>query len=137
MLVLIVVVLLLWHSSRTANLSSRAGTAVGNEEKAYLRQFEFTEVKMSAAENFLGTRVTYMDARVLNKGAKTVRKLDVDLTFVDMLNQVVLRETAHVVTERTPPLAPGESRTLHVSFEHIPLEWNQAAPAIVPVSVKL
>ena len=47
--------------------------------------------------------MTYLDAQVTNKGTKTVRRLDVDLTFVDMLNQVVLRETAHPVT---PPHHP-------------------------------
>jgi hypothetical protein len=103
------------------------------EQKAYFTSLEFAELHMSAAENFLGTTVTYLDARVSNKGAKTVRHLDVELNFVDVLNQVVLRETAHPVTRRAPPLQPGETRPFRVTFEHMPMDWNQAPPSITPV----
>jgi hypothetical protein len=91
---------------------------------------------MSAAQNFLGDSVTYLDAQVRNEGTKTVRRLDLDLTFVDMLSQVILRERAHPVSERTPPLKPGESRAFRITFEHIPVEWNQAAPTMTPVYVQ-
>jgi hypothetical protein len=43
---------------------------------------------------------------------------------------VVLRETAHAITLRTPPLKPGETRSFRVSFDHMPADWNQAAPTI-------
>src|SRR5439155_1459537 len=56
--------------------------------------------------------------------------LDLQLEFVDMLNQVVLRETAHAITSRTPPLKPGEKRAFRVSFDHMPAYWSQAPPAI-------
>jgi hypothetical protein len=91
---------------------------------------------MSVAQNFLGDNVTYLDARVRNEGTKTVRRLDLDLTFVDMLSQVILRERAHPVSERTQPLRPGESRAFRVTFEHIPVDWNQAAPTMTPVYVQ-
>jgi hypothetical protein len=130
------VVVFLWHSHRATELSA-SGTAVPTEEQqAYFRQLEFTDVRMSAAENFLGATVTYLDARVTNKGMKTVRRLDLDLTFVDTLNQVVLRERAHPVTPRARPLGPGESRAFRVIFEHMPVDWNQAAPAMTPVHLQ-
>ena len=91
---------------------------------------------MSAAENFLGATVTYLDAKVTNKGSKTLNRLDIDLTFVDTLNQVVLRERAHPVTPRTAPLPAGESRAFHVTFERMPVDWNQAVPAMMPVYVQ-
>lgn len=103
------------------------------EQKAYFASLEFTELHMSAAENFLGATVTYLDACVTNKGAKTVRHLDVELNFVDVLNQVVLRETAHPVTRSAPPLQPGETRPFRVTFEHMPVDWNQTPPTITPV----
>jgi hypothetical protein len=133
MLAFTAVIVLLWHSHRAAELSANASTIPTEEQKAYFRQLEFTDVHMSAAENFLGATVTYLDARVTNKGTKTVRRLGVDLTFVDTLNQVVLREQARPVTHRTPPLKPGESRAFRVTFEHMPADWNQAAPAMTPV----
>jgi len=55
---------------------------------------------------------------------------------VDMLSQVILRERAHPVSERTPPLKPGESRAFRITFEHIPVDWNQAAPTMTPVYVQ-
>jgi hypothetical protein len=133
MLAFTAVIVLLWHSHGASELSADAGMIPTEEQKAYFPQLEFTDVHMSAAENFLGATVTYLDARVTNKGTKAVRRLDLDLTFVDTLNQVVLRERAHPVTRRTPPLKPGEGRAFRVTFEHMPADWNQAGPAIAPV----
>jgi hypothetical protein len=136
MLALTAVVVFLWHSHGAAELSASGSAITTEEQQAYFRQLEFTDVHMSAAENFLGASVTYLDARVTNKGTKTVRRLDLDLTFVDTLNQVVLRERAHPVTRRKPPLKPGESRAFRVTFEHMPADWNQAAPTMTPVYVQ-
>jgi hypothetical protein len=133
MLALTAVIVWLSHSHGAAELSANASTIPTEEEKAYFPQLEFTDVHMSAAENFLGATVTYLDARVTNKGTKTVRRLDLDLTFVDTLSQVVLRERARPVTHRTLPLKPGESRAFRVTFEHMPADWNQAAPTMTPV----
>jgi len=136
MLVLTAVVVFFWHSHGAAKMAANGSTLPTEEEKAYFTQLEVTDVHMSAAENFLGGSVTYLDARVTNKGTKTVRRLGFDLTFVDTLNQVVLRERARPVTRRTRPLKPGESRAFRVTFEHMPADWNQAAPSIVPAYVQ-
>jgi hypothetical protein len=136
MLALLAVLMFLWHSHGAPELSASPSAIPTEEQKAYFRKLEFTDVYMSAAENFLGHTVTYLDARVTNNGTKTVRRLDLDLTFVDILNQVVLRERAHPVTERTTALKPGESRTFRVTFEHMPADWNQAAPTMTPVYVQ-
>ena len=133
MLELSAVVVFFWHSHVPTQFSAGASTIPTVEQKAYFPQLEFTDLRMSAAENFLGASVTYLDAQVTNKGTKTVRRLDLDLTFVDTLNQVVLRERAHPVTQRTPALKPGESRAFRVTFEHMPVDWNQAAPTMTPV----
>jgi len=103
---------------------------MGADEKAYLTQISTADPHMSAAENFLGGTVTYLNARVTNNGTRRVRRLTLKLEFHDTLEQVVLRETAHPITPRNPPLKPGETRAFQVAFEHMPLEWNQAPPAI-------
>ena len=110
-----------------------AGQVPSLEQKAYFGSLEFSDLHMSAAENFLGNTVTYLDGRVGNQGTKTLRRLDVELDFVDTLNQVVLRETAHPLTNRAAPLRPGEARPFRVTFEHMPVDWNQAPPTITPV----
>lgn len=106
------------------------------DQRAQLASVVFSDPQMSAAQNFLGNTVTYLDARVTNQGTKTIRLLDVELNFVDTLHQVVLRETAHALTPSTPPLAPGESRAFRVNFEHMPADWDQAPPTITPVYVE-
>jgi flagellar basal body-associated protein FliL len=136
MLAVTAVGVLMWHSHGAAQLSSSPGVLPTEEQKAYLPRLEFSDAHMSAAENFLGATVTYLDAKVTNKGGRTLNRLDVDLTFVDTLNQVVLRERVHPVTPRTAPLPPGESRVFHITFEHMPVDWNQAAPAMLPVYVQ-
>lgn len=110
-------------------------TALTAEERVYLRHIEITEANVSAATNFLGDMVTYLDAKVTNTGARSVRQLDLRLEFSDMLNQVVLREIAHPITARMPPLKPGETRAFRVTFEKMPAEWNQAPPTITPVGL--
>jgi len=98
------------------------------EQKAYLSSFAFGDFHMSQAANFLNDTVTYLDGSVTNQGAKPVRTLDVQLEFVDSLNQVVLRDTVHPLEGRTAPLQPGETYAFRVTFEHMPADWNQAAP---------
>lgn len=115
---------------------SETAEALSAEQKAYLQQIVVSDARMSAAENFLGHTVTYLDAQVTNKGAKAVRQLELELVFVDMLNQVVLRETARPVTLRGPALKPGQTRAFQVSFEHMPADWNQAPPTITPKLVQ-
>ena len=115
---------------RAASPAVPARPVLTEEGKAYFPEIVVSDARMSAAQNFLGGTVTYLNAKVTNKGTKTVRRLDLQLEFVDTLNQVVLRETAHAITLRAPPLKPGETRAFRVSFDHMPADWNQAAPTI-------
>jgi hypothetical protein len=131
------IVAILGIAAVVAALVFRSGTppvapppAMTGEAKAYLSQIEAGGARMSAAQNFLGDTVTYLDARLTNKGAMLVRRVDLQLEFFDTLNQVVLRDAAHPVSPRTPPLRPGETRAFRVSFEHMPVDWNQAPPTI-------
>lgn len=128
-------IILYWHST-SSRPAPGTGQRLNDEQKVYLPLLEFTDARMSAAENFLGDRVTYLEARVTNRGTRVVRRLVVELKFADMLNQVVLREAARPVTERTPPLQPGETRAFRVPLEHMPADWNQAPPAITPTFVQ-
>jgi hypothetical protein len=121
---------------RILSRPSEGPEALSAEQKAYLQQIVVSDARMSAAENFLGHTVTYLDAQVANKGTKAVRQLELELVFVDMLNQVVLRETARPVTLRGPALQPGQTRAFQVSFEHMPADWNQAPPTITPKLVQ-
>ena len=130
----VVAVLVLQQHHAVARPAAGAGRqALTAEQKAYLPSMVFADLQMSAAVNFLGDTVTYLDGKVTNQGAKQVRRLDVELNFVDPFNQVVLRETAHVLDDRNAPLPPGETHAFRVTFDHMPAEWNQAPPSIKAV----
>lgn len=133
---LAVIVAVLVVLARTGSRPLPTEAALSAEQKAYLEQIVITDARMSAAENFLGNTVTYLDAQVTNKGGKEVRQLELEIVFVDTLNQVVLRHTTRPITVRSIPLRPGQTRSFQVSFEHMPVDWNQALPTITPRSVQ-
>lgn len=110
--------------------------ALSVEARDYLAQIAVTDARMSAAETPLGTTETYLDAHVINKGSRTVRQLDLQLDFQDTMNQVVLRQVARPVTGDTTTLGPGQVRNLHLTFDHMPAEWNQAPPVFTPLYVE-
>ena len=113
-----------------------AAASLSEDEKQYVSQVEFSGARMSAADNFLGHTVTYLDAQVTNHGQKAVRETEVQLEFVDTMNQVVLRETAHPINARTAPLQPGQTRAFRVTFDHMPMDWNQAPPRMMTFMVR-
>jgi hypothetical protein len=131
-----VLVLQQHHAATRPAMVAAARPALSAEQKAYLASLVIADLHMSAAANFLGDTVTYLDGRVTNQGARPVRNLDVELNFVDTLNQVVLRETAHPLADRGKPLQPGETCSFRVTFEHMPVDWNQAPPAARAVYVE-
>jgi hypothetical protein len=137
-LAVMVAVLVLHQHHEAAKLAvvSASRPPLTADQRAYLTSFTFSDFHMSAADNFLGNTVTYLDGTVTNQGSKPVSNLDVDLTFVDTLNQVVLRETIHPLADRTSPLGPGQSYAFRATFEHIPVDWNQAAPEAKAVFVE-
>lgn len=98
------------------------------DQKAYLSTLIFGDFHMSAAANFLGHTETYLDGTITNPGTKPVRNIEVELNFVDTLNQVVLRETAHPLADHPTALQPGETHAFRVTFEHMPMDWDQAPP---------
>lgn len=99
-------------------------------ERAYLSQIEFAEPKMSRAANFLNQEVTIIFGTVENKGPREILHMEVTLEFRDALNQVVLRDVRRAWGPHTAPLASRQSREIQFSFEHVPIDWNQAYPGL-------
>ena len=99
------------------------------DERAYFSQIAVWDAHMSVTDNFIGQKVYFLDAKVKNRGAKMVRRLVLQLEFVDTLGQVVLREKAFPVTLKKPPLKGGETLAFRAAFENMPADWNMAPPA--------
>jgi hypothetical protein len=128
----------------------RAGRTGPKPPPPFASKLQLTELKMSAAENFVGATVTYLDGKITNSGDKTVTHAIVQATFMNSLGQVVQRETLpiHVLTTGTTggiytdvvdlgsaPLSAGQSRPFRLTLEHISADWNHAAPELKFVDV--
>jgi hypothetical protein len=130
------IVVLLITATRPRPGPSIRPASLSEDEKAFLDQVVIADTQMSAAENFLGQTVTYLDAQITNEGARAVKQIELQLEFTDALGQVILRDRAYPVNAHTPPLKPGETRAFRVSFDRMPAEWNQAPPRISPTSIE-
>jgi uncharacterized protein DUF2393 len=110
------------------------------EPPAYSANLKFSEMKTSAAQNFVGATVSYLDGVITNAGDKTVIHAVVKITFKDDMGQTAQREEVPIHVLRTggpydeavdltiSPLAPGESKPFRLIFENISAQWNHAYP---------
>ena len=107
---------------------------------AYAAYLKFSELKASAAQNFVGATVSYLDGTVTNSGDKIVIHAVVQITFKDDMGQTAQREEVPIHVLRTggpydeavdfnmSPLAPGQSKPFRLTFENISAQWNHAYP---------
>ncbi len=114
---------------------------------AYASKLQISDLRMSAAENFVGGTVTYLDGKITNTGDRTVTDARVQAVFKNAMNQVVQTETLplHVLQQTGPypdavdlslaPLAPAQSRPIRLTLEHISADWDHAAPELRFVSI--
>jgi hypothetical protein len=115
----------------------------------YAANLKLSDLKMSAAENFVGASVTYIDGTVTNAGDKTVMHAVVHVAFKNSLGEVAQGEDVplHVLQTNGPypdavdlslsPLAPGQGKPFRLTFEHISSDWNQAYPDLQVTDVSL
>jgi hypothetical protein len=115
----------------------------------YAASLKLSDLKMSAAENFVGATVSYVDGTVTNTGDKTVTHVIVEVTFKDDLGQTAQREEMplqvlkttgpypEAVDFRILPLAPGQGQTFRLTFEGISAQWNRQYPEILVTEVAI
>jgi Protein of unknown function (DUF2393) len=108
----------------------------------YISSLKFSDFKMSAAENFVGATVSYIDGTVTNSGDKTVTHLVVEVIFNDEIGQLAQREEVPLRLLRTTgpypeavdlsvaPLAPGQAQPFRLTFDSISAQWNRQYPEI-------
>ena len=129
---------------------SRANRKAPAAPHPYAANLKISDLKLSAAENFVGASVTYIDGTVSNAGDKTVTRAVVHIAFKNSLGQVVQAEDdplqvletsgpyPDTVDLKASPLAPGQSKPFRLTFEHISSDWDQAYPElqVTDVTVK-
>ena len=123
----------------------------GIEPNPYAEKLKLSDIKLSAAENYVGGTVTYLDFNITNTGDKSLMDADVKAQFKDSMGQVVQKETIplHVLVEnqlaRYPdlvdmsraPIGPGQTKTVRITLEHVSDAWNQSYPDMELVNLKL
>jgi hypothetical protein len=109
---------------------------------AYAKSLKLSDFKMSAAENFVGATVSYVDGTVTNSGSKTVTHVMVEVNFKDDLGQLAQRDAIPLQLLKTTgpypeavdfsvsPLGPGQRTTFRLTFESISAQWNHQYPNI-------
>jgi hypothetical protein len=108
----------------------------------YATNLKLSGFKMSAAENFVGATVSYIDGTFTNAGDKTVTHVVVEVQFKDDMGQVAQREVVPLQVLKTSgpypeavdfsvsPLSPGQSTSFRLTFEGISAQWNHQYPEI-------
>jgi hypothetical protein len=116
---------------------------------AYAANLKFSDLQTSAAQNFVGATVSYLDGTVTNTGDKTVIHAVVQITFKDDMGQTAQREETAIrvlhtgglydepVDLNVSPLAPGQSKQFRLTFENISAQWNHAYPDLQITQVTL
>ncbi|HVA17988.1 MAG TPA: FxLYD domain-containing protein [Candidatus Dormibacteraeota bacterium] len=104
--------------------------AFGAAEQAYVANVDFENLEMSAFENMLHQKVTYLNGDISNKGRRAIRAADVTIEFYDPEHKLLLREVRRIVGNGTRPLQSGETRDFQIGFETLPADWDHKFPAI-------
>jgi hypothetical protein len=120
----------------------RTGPKSVSGPPAYAANLKLSDFKMSAAENFVGATVSYVDGTITNSGGKTVTHAMVEVNFKDDMGQLAQRENIPLQVLKTTgpypeavdfsvlPLGPGRSTSFRLTFESISAQWNHAYPDI-------
>ena len=129
----------------------RPKSPVGSQPNPYAEKLKLSDIKLSAAENYMGGTVTYLDFAITNTGDQALVGAAVNAQFKDTMGQVVQKETIplHVLVENQlagypdlvdlsrAPIGPGQTKTVRITLEHITDAWNQSYPQMDLVNLKL
>jgi hypothetical protein len=125
----------------------RSGPKGNSASHPYAANLKLSDLKMSAAQNFVGATVTYLDGAVANIGDKTVTHATVEVVFKDEVGQLAQREDVPLLVVQTvgpypdavdlriSPLAPAQSRPFRLTFEHVSTDWNRQMPEVQVMDV--
>ena len=133
--VAIVLGLLLWLGG-----GNRSASQARNP---YADQLQISNVKMAAAQNFVGGTVTYVEGKITNAGGKTVTGAVAEVIFRNSLGEIVQKEQIpirvlvfqgperDILDLRSAPLKPGATADFRLTIEgNISADWNQGYPEV-------
>src|SRR5450755_1150918 len=117
----------------------RPKNQVGPQFNPYAEKLKLTDLKLSAAQNYMGGTATYLDFKITNDGDRTLVGADVKAQFKDTMGQIVQKETIplHVLVENQlagypdlvdmsrAPIGPGQTKTVRITLEQVSQAWEQ------------
>lgn len=127
----------------------RSGPKSAVAPHPYAASVKLSDIKMSAAQNFVGATVTYIDGTVGNAGDKTVTHAMIHVVFRNSLGEIAQAEDVPLRVLQTggpypdavdlsaSPLPPAQSKPFRLTFEHVSADWNQAYPELQVTDVVL
>ena len=132
-------------------LFNRHPTPAGSEPNPYGEKLQLSDLKLSAAENYMGGTVTYLDFKITNTGSRALVGAEVKALFKNSMGQIVQKETIplHVLVENQlagypdlvdvsrAPIGPGQTKTVRITLEHISDDWDRSYPQMELVNLKL
>jgi hypothetical protein len=118
----------------------------------YASSLKLYDFRMSAAENFVGSTVSYFEGAIINYSDKTLTHAVVGVVFKDDMGQIVGKEEMplRVLKSSEPypdfvdlsvsPLPPGKTQYFRLTFDAgtISSQWNRRYPeiSVTDVTVK-
>lgn len=132
-------------------VSSRAPVSIAPVQNAYAASLKLSDVKLSAAENYVGGTVTYLDVNITNAGNQTLTGAQMHAVFKNTMGQVVQTESIplHVLVENQmagypdlvdlsrSPIGPGQTKTVRMTLDHISADWDNNPPEMQLVGLKI
>ena len=130
---------------------TRSHGPTASQTNPYADKLQLSTPKLSAAENYVGGTVTYLDVNITNTGDRALVGADLKAVFKNTLDEVVQTETLplRVLVENQmggypdlvdlgrSPIGPAQTKTVRVTLEHISADWNRNYPEIQLVNLKL
>ncbi len=119
---------------------SRSDQKKPAEPSPYAPNLKLSDLKVSAAQNFAGATVSYLDGQIANTGNQTVIHAVVQVTFKDDMGQTAQKEELPIHVLRTggpydeavdlnmSPLLPGQTKPFRLTLEDISAQWNHSYP---------
>jgi hypothetical protein len=114
----------------------------------YAASLAISGIQMSESASLSAVKVTYIDGKIRNMGAKPVSNATIQVLFAndEQLPPQVETVPLTVIRTREPyidteplsaaPLKPGDEREFRLIFENIGANWNQQLPQIRPIHVE-
>jgi hypothetical protein len=120
-----------WYLDQASKKPAPPPPPLTGPAKAYVKNLKLSDVDMKANESYMKQSIVEITGKIENAGDRVLEVVEINCVFYDAYGQMVLRERVPIVSKKMGGLAPGETKTFRMPFDHIPESWNQALPQMV------